>query len=147
MSDRAQTDLGEEASAGVRLTTAQRDHLRVMVRMLVNESREWIENWERRGFSEGEGERMRRSLEAVLASAEAAASRLGIDLAESGGRAERELSAWASAWWSTVLSSRPAALRAYGKVDPSVPPIVGPLVEDLAALLLSLADLAGSAPR
>lgn len=147
MSEHPQSHRGESEPGTVRLTNAQRDHLRVMVRMLAKESREWIEGWERRGFPEEEGGDLRQSLEAVLETAEAAASRLGVDLAASDEHPERELSAWASAWWSTVLSSRPAALRAYGAVDPSVPPVLGPIVEDLAGLLLRLANRASNLPR
>lgn len=123
----------------IRLTDAQRRHLSSMIRRLVNETQEWIDDWERSGLSTVEATRSRRTLESVLQRARLAATQLSIDLPEPAGDPGRRLSAWASAWWSTVLSSRPEALRAWGEVDPGVPARVGPIVQDLAELLLQLA--------
>jgi hypothetical protein len=138
-----ESDPGES----IHFTDSQRRHVSLMIRRLVIETREWIEEWDRNGFSSREAKAFRRTLDAVLERARRAAAQLSIDLPESTVDPERRLSVWASAWWSTVLNSRPEALRAYGEVDESVPALIGPIVEDLARLLMRLATLTHGVPH
>ena len=55
----------------------------------------------------------------------------------------RRLQALASHWWETVLNCRSQVLRGYGELDPETGPRMDPLLDEVAAALLSLSALGG----
>jgi hypothetical protein len=126
----------------VRFTDAQRRHLELMLGRLARETRERLDRWDETGVHDAGGPELRAALRDVLESAERAAERLGIPLVEPREDARRTLGAWSSAWWASVLNSRPLALRGYGEVDATLAEAVAPVVDGLAARLLHLKALA-----
>ena len=125
----------------MRFTEAQRRHLQLMLSRLVHETRERLEHWGETGVHDAGGPDLRAALEDVLDEAERAAERLGIRIVEPADDARRTLGAWSSSWWSSVLNSRPAALRGYGEVDATTAAALAPVVETLAARLMRLKTL------
>ncbi|MGD8276600.1 MAG: hypothetical protein PVH00_01180 [Gemmatimonadota bacterium] len=122
----------------MRFTEAQRRHLELMLSRLVRETQERLEHWDETGVHDAGGEVLRLALRDVLAEAVRAADRLGIEIVEYPNDPRRTLGAWSSAWWSSVLNSRPSALRGYGEVDATTADAVAPVVDSLAARLLHL---------
>jgi len=122
----------------MRFTEAQRRHLELMLSRLVRETQERLEHWDETGVHDAGGDALRTALGEILAEAERAADRLGIRIVEYPNDPRRTLGAWSSAWWSSVLNSRPSALRGYGEVDATMADAVAPVVERLAARLLHL---------
>ncbi len=129
----------------VKFTEAQRRHLELMLSRLVRETMERLDHWEETGVRDPGGEVLRAALRDVLAETQSAADRLGIRIVEYPNNPRRTLGAWSSAWWSSVLNSRPSALRGYGEVDATTADAVAPVVDGLAARLLHLKALTEAA--
>jgi hypothetical protein len=123
----------------VRLTKSQQRHLALLLDRLIRETRDRLEA---PGLADAaDGVSLRVALQDLLREAEAAADRLDVRLQEPTGDVKRELSAWSSSWWSTVLDARPAALRAYGAVDERTAEVLAPIVDGLADRLRRVAWL------
>jgi hypothetical protein len=125
----------------VRLTDSQRRHLALLLDRLIRETRDRLDAPGLAAIHGQDGAALRNALGEVLREAQDAADRLGLRLAERNGDVRRELSAWSSSWWSTVLDARPAALRAYGDVDDEAAEALAPLVDRLADRLRHVAML------
>lgn len=130
----------------MRFTDSQRRHLALLLDRLIRETRDRLDAPGLSSIDDREGAALRAALDALLREAEAAADRLDLRLLDRGGDVRRELSAWSSSWWSTVLDARPAALRAYGAVDEEAAEVLAPLVDGLADRLRHVAALTGNAP-
>lgn len=127
----------------LRLTEGQRRHIRLALEGLVRGAEERLALWPRTGLQGDEGEAARAALEGMLRSArEAAAAVLGEPLAVTTPDPARSLASWATAWWSTVLNCRPAALQAYGDIEAETAEALAPVIEDLADRLLRLRTVA-----
>lgn len=126
----------------VRLTDPQRRHLGLMLEGLSREARERLDRWDAEGIPGRAGDLARSALEDVARRAEDAAVALGVEITREAPRPARRLASWSSVWWSTVLSSRPSTLRAYGRVAPGTAEVLAPIVESLAEALLRLKALA-----
>lgn len=131
---------------GIRLTNAQQRHLAVLFDRLIRETRDRLDAPGLAAIGERDRAALRRALDELLRDAEDAADRLGFRVGVRNGNARRELAAWSSSWWSTVLDARPSALRAYGHVDPEAAEILAPLVDRLADHLYRVVTLSGDAP-
>jgi hypothetical protein len=131
--------------AKVRLTGPQRRHITHTLERLIRETREQVTVLGRSGADPEVDAELREAMEAILGEAEEAGDRLGLDLEPHTVDPHRRLASWASFWWSTVLDSRPSALRGYGKVDSATAALVAPIVEGLAARLQRVKALAETA--
>ena len=123
------------------LSEAQRRHLTVLLRRLVEESRAEEERW----VAEGSGPGARQvsvELTELRRAASGAARALGLSLDAGPPDPSRRLAAWSATWWSHVLDARPAALRRFGHMDARASETIGPLVDDLANRLRRLQVLA-----
>lgn len=127
----------------VRLTDSQRRHVALLLDRLIRETRDRLEAPGLATVDDREATALRDALERLLREAEDAADRLGLRLAERNGDVRREMAAWSSSWWSTVLDARPAALRAYGRVDEEAAEVLAALVDRLADRLFQVVRLSG----
>lgn len=129
----------------MQFTDSQRRHLALLLDRLIRETRDRLDAPDLAAMTDGNGAALRAALSELLQDAEAAADRLDLRLAQRNGDVRRELSAWSSSWWSTVLDARPAALRAYGDVDRDAARVLAPLVDRLADRLRQVAALSEEA--
>ncbi|MEJ2216279.1 MAG: hypothetical protein P8099_06650 [Gemmatimonadota bacterium] len=129
----------------VRLTDSQRRHLALLLDRLIRETRDRLEAPGLSAVDDRDGTAVRDALEKLLREAEDAAGRLGLRMAERNGDVRREMAAWSTSWWSTVLDARPAALRAYGRVDEEAAEVLAVVVDRLADRLYQLVRLTENA--
>lgn len=125
----------------VRLTDSQRRHLALLLDRLIRETRDRLEAPGLSAVDDRGGTAVRDALEKLLREAEDAAGRLGLRMAERNGDVRREMAAWSTSWWSTVLDARPAALRAYGRVDEEAAEVLAVVVDRLADRLYQVVRL------
>jgi hypothetical protein len=129
----------------VELTDPQRRHLEVLLERLIRETKDRLRTPRLSAITDGDGAVLRDALEALLREAQDTADRLGLHLAPRDADVRRQMAAWSSSWWSTVLDARPSALRAYGDVDEKTARVLAPLVDRLAGRLHRLTKLAEDA--
>lgn len=122
----------------VQFTESQQRHVTLILDRLVREARERLSAWERSSGSGREDSAVHNALVALIRETEQAGALLSLSFEERPADPRRELSAWSTAWWSTVLDARPSALRGYGEVDPETAELLAPMVQRLAERLLHL---------
>lgn len=125
----------------MRLTDAQRAHLRTVLGQLARESvamAAWVPE---QRFPDGVAQELARDLTAVAERVRDLAARLDVSLDHDEVDPRRKLRGWAALWWSTVLDCRPRALRGYGRVDPALGRFLEPRVSELAAVLMRIRAL------
>lgn len=135
---------GPPANDPVRLTDSQRRHLALLLDRLIRETQDRLDTPALSALG-NEGAVLRDALSRLLREAEETADRLDLRLTARNGDVRREMAAWSSSWWSTVLDARPSALRAYGDVDEQAAEVLAPLVDRLAERLHRVATLSEGA--
>lgn len=126
------------------LTSSQRRHLEISLGQVIVELEEavvWFKRWP---LPDRWQEGTLRSIEAAEARVRAVASRLGLTPAPMLPDPHQKLQSLASHWWSTALDCRSEVLRGYGALHPATAPVLDPLVEEVAAVLLELGQLTES---
>jgi len=148
--DRRATD-GPDApdSESLVFTEGQRRHLEIAFRSLLTGAQETQARLRRHAdiADEPRGwvQAVAAEIDQLIVQTRQAATTLELSLDRRETRLQRELAAWASTSWTTILGCRPTALRGHGSIDARVAQALGPVVDGLAARLLRIQHLAEAA--
>jgi hypothetical protein len=150
MSDDQTDRVKSKAISNIRLTYAQRNHLRVALKSY-EEALRLAENWlakdEEVGFlyarrlkiSDEKRQLAVQQIKQSLADVQKLSEALQYQPREED--AGRMITAALSVAWETLIDAESKGLKGYGKIDPNVAEVIDPAFEHLAEMAMQLADL------